>query len=206
MIWRSLYHCGYNESGKDRKEKISDMLARRIVAMVLLAASCAAVSSVVAQPGRQGPPPGCRAWDADLPPQWAPWAESGIPITAAASPADAARAAIAVSKKYSVTLAPAHTVRMTVETPDIDPPPNAHKGLLSVQVPSDGLYWVGVTAGLWIDIIERGTILESTDHGPGPQCASIAKSVQFMLKAGNATIQLSDNRGSTVDLMLAPHK
>jgi len=181
-------------------------MTMRIFAMVLLAASCIAVSSVSAQPGRSAPPPGCSAWDAGLPPQWAPWAEKGAAITAASTPADAARAALVVGKKYSVTLKAAKDVRMAVETPDVDPPPNAHKGLLSVRVPSDGLYWVAVTSGLWIDIVEGGAVLESTDHGPGPQCASIAKSVQFMLKAGNATIQLSDNRGSAVDLMVTPHK
>ena len=181
-------------------------MKKRILATVLLAASCIVVSSVSAQPGRSAPPPGCRAWDADLPSQWAPWADKGAAIKAASTPADAARATLVVGKKYSVTLAPAKDVRMAVETPDADPPPNAHKGLLSVRVPSEGLYWVAVTSGLWIDIVEGSAVLESTDHGPGPQCASIAKSVQFMLKAGNATIQLSDNRGAAVDLMVAPQK
>lgn len=182
------------------------MVTKTTIGMVLLAVSCVGFSSVLAQPGRQGPPPGCRAWDADLPPQWAPWAEKGVALTAAHSPADAPRATILAAKKYSVTLAPAQTVRMAIETPDVDPPPNAHEGMLSVQVPSDGLYWVAVSTGLWIDIVAGGAIVESTDHGPGPQCASIAKSVQFMLKAGTVTIQLSDNRGSTVELMVAPHK
>jgi hypothetical protein len=30
--------------------------------------------------------------------------------------------------------------------------------------------------------------------------------VQFMLKAGDAIIQLSDNRDADVELMLTPHK
>jgi len=49
-------------------------------------------------------------------------------------------------------------------------------------------------------------LIESTDHGPGPQGARIAKSVQCMLKAGGAIVQLSDNRGAQVDLMVTPHK
>jgi hypothetical protein len=181
------------------------MVTKRSVAAVLLAVA-SLVSPVSAQPGRQAPPPGCRAWDADLSSQWAPWGDKGVAITAAISPADAARATMVVGKKYSVTLAAAKTVRMAVETPDADPPPNAHKGILSLHIPADGYYWIAASGGLWIDVVSGGAIVESTDHGPGPQCASIAKSVQFMLKAGDAMIQLSDNRGAEVDLMVTPHK
>src|SRR5215510_15149373 len=137
------------------------MFSKRSLGAALVAASCVLSLAVSAQPGRSAPPPGCRAWDADLPAQWAPWAEKGVAIKAASTPADASRAALVVGKKYSVTLAEAKAVHMAVETPDVDPPPNAHKGLLSVRVPSDGLYWVGVTSGLWMDIVEGGAILES---------------------------------------------
>lgn len=182
------------------------MATKRSVATVLIAATCIVFSPVSAQPGRQAPPPGCRAWDADLPSQWAPWADRALAVTAASSSADAVRSAIVAGKRYSVTLAPAKTVRMAIETPDADPPPNAHKGILSLRVPSDGYYWIAASGGLWIDVVAGGAIVESTDFGHGPQCASFAKSVQFMLKAGDAIIQLSDNRGAQVDLMVTPDK
>src|SRR5689334_15333377 len=172
------------------------MVAKQSVVMVLFAATALVVSPVLAQPGRSAPPPGCSAWDAGLPSQWAPWGEKPAAVTAANSAADAAHATIAVSKKYAVSLVPAKDVHMAVETPDADPPPNAHKGILSLRIPSDGYYWIAASGGLWIDVVSGGAIVESTDHGPGPQCASIAKSVQFMLKAGDALIQLSDNRGA----------
>lgn len=171
-------------------------------AYVVLALACATSASVWAQPEGQNPPPGCRAWNADLPKEWQPWAEAPIAVTAAATPANAAKAIVAVGKKTSLTLAPAKTVRMEVETPDIDPPANAHGGILSLHVPADGYYWVAVSDGLWIDVVAGGRVLDSTDHGPGPNCASIGKSVQFMLKAGNVKIQLSDNRGPHVDLLV----
>ena len=181
------------------------MTMKRYVAAVLIATACVVVSSVSAQPGRQAPPPGCRAWDVDLPSRWTSWADKPVAVSAATSPTDAARASLVVGKKYSVTLAPAKDVRMSVETPDTDPPPNAHKGILSLRVPSDGLYWVGVSAGLWIDVVSGGVIVESGEFGHGPNCASIAKAVQFMLKAGDAFVQLSDNRGAQVELMVTPH-
>src|SRR5262245_12986263 len=114
------------------------MIGKRSLGTVLVATSCILSFAVSAQPGRSAPPPGCSAWDAGLPAQWAPWADKGAPITAANAPADASRVAIAVGKKYSVTLVPAKSVHMAVETPDADPPPNAHKGILSIRIPSDG--------------------------------------------------------------------
>jgi NitT/TauT family transport system substrate-binding protein len=178
------------------------MSAMRATAMMLLLAAAGMPSAAYAQiPDR--PPPGCSAWNSDLPANWAGWGEAANDVAAAATPEDAAKAAIAVGKKSSVTLAPARGVKLRVETPDIDPPPDAHKGMLSLHVPAEGFYWVAVDSGLWVDVVQDGKILESTDHGPGPRCASIAKTVQFALKAGDAEIQLSDNRGAKVDLMVA---
>lgn len=164
-------------------------------------AALAMTGSASAQPADR-PPPGCKAWNADLPPVWMPWAETPSALKAAASRADLAQAGIASGKKFSLTLAPSKAVRMIVETPDIDPPADAHGGMLSLRVPSDGYYWVAVSQGLWIDVVANGVVLESTDHGPGPNCASIGKTVQFQLKAGDAIIQLSDNKGAHVDLMV----
>jgi hypothetical protein len=154
-----------------------------------------------AQPAGQSAPPGCRAWDVDLSSQWSPWAERATPVAAAATIDGLGNATIEAARKVSVMLHPAGDVRMAMETPEVDAPPNAHKGLLSVRVPSDGYYWVGVSTGLWIDVVQSGAIVMSGEFGPGPLCASMRKTVQFMLKAGDAVIQLSDNRGSNVDLV-----
>ena len=179
------------------------MAAKRVTGIALLLAAASMMSVAASAQIADRPPPGCRAWDVDLPPAWAGWGESASAIAAANVPAGIGKAAIAVGKKASVTLAPASTVKMSVETPDAAPPPNAHKGMLSLRVPADGYYWVASSEGIWIDVVQGGKILESTDHGPGPDCASIAKSVQFMLKAGDAQLQLSDNRGAKVDIMVA---
>jgi hypothetical protein len=155
-----------------------------------------------AQPKGAEPPPGCKAWDSDLPAPWMGWAQAPVPLTAGSAPATAAKALVPVGRKVSVALAPDKTVRMAVDTPDADPPPNAHKGILSLHVPADGFYWVALSEGLWVDVVAGGAIVESSDHGPGPQCASVRKAVQFRLKAGDAFIQLSDNNGPKVDLMV----
>jgi len=175
---------------------------KRITAIAVGLIVCATVTSVVAQPAGERPPPGCAAWNVNLPVQWAGWAESVTPLKAATAPADAGKAALAVGKRYSITLAPAKGVRMAVETSDAEAPPNAQKGILSLRIPADGDYWIGSTQGLWIDVVSQGTIVTSTDHGPGPNCASVRKSVQFPLKAGEAFIQLSDNNGPNADIIV----
>jgi hypothetical protein len=112
------------------------------------------------------------------------------------------KAAIAVGQKIAVMLAPLKSARMAVETPDIDPPKDAHQGMLSFRVPADGYYWIASSEGLWIDVVQSGAIQDSTDHGPGPHCASVRKAVQFMLKTGDALLQVSDNMGPKVELMI----
>lgn len=179
------------------------MNVNRVIGIVLLLSAASAVNAISWAQEVDRPPPGCAAWNANLPPAWAGWGENASAIAAANSSATLAKAAVAVGKKVSVTLAPASSVKLSVETPDAAPPKDAHKGMLSLRVPVDGYYWVASSEGLWIDVVQGGKILESTDHGPGPDCASIAKSVQFPLKAGEAQIQLSDNRGAKVDIMVA---
>jgi hypothetical protein len=176
---------------------------RRMLARFGIAFLIAGVMSAVvqAQPKGQEPPSGCKAWDTGLPAAWAPWAETVMPVTAASAPVNASKAAVFVGRKVSVTLEPAKSVRMAVETPETDAPANAHKGILSLAVQAYGYYWIASSEGLWIDVVANGAIIMSTDHGPGPHCASIRKAVQFMLKAGDAFIQLSDNRGPKVDLL-----
>ena len=175
-------------------------MSTRHIAIML--AACAMITPAIAQPAGERPPPGCAQWNANLPPQWMPWADSGTALAAARAPADATKSAMTVGRKYSVTLAPAKTVRMAVETSDAEAPANAHKGILSLRIPADGYYWVAASKGVWIDVVSQGAIVTSSDHGPGPDCASVRKSVQFPLKAGEAFLQLSDNSDPSVDILV----
>ena len=145
-------------------------------------------------------PPGCRGSNADIPEPWHVWSGTRIAVTAAISPAVEAK--IAAGTKAAVTLAPAAAVRMAVTMPDTNPPPDAHSGMLSFQVPNDGIYWVSVSTGLWVDVVQGGKIVMEADERPGPRCSNINKSLEYRLRAGEARIQLSDNRGARVDLLV----
>ena len=91
---------------------------------------------------------------------------------------------------------------MAVTAPDTNPPPDPYSGMLSFQVPQDGIYWVSVSTGLWVDVVQDAKILMEADERPGPRCSNINKSLQYRLRAGEARIQLSDNRGPRVDLLV----
>ena len=134
------------------------------------------------------------------PEPWRVWDETPVAVIAAVSPTAAAN--IAQGKKAAVTLAPAQTVRMAVTVPVANPPPDAHGGMLSFHVPEDGNYWVSVSTGLWLDVVQGREILMQLDELPGPRCSGINKSLEYKLKAGEARIQLSDNPGARVDLLV----
>jgi len=172
------------------------------VAFVLI---CAGVAPALAQLENLAPPPGCRAWNADLPKEWEPWGGSPAPLTAAVTPAGEKDAEVGIGKKLALTLAPAKTVTLEKSMPDIDfdGPKDPHSGLLSFHVPTDGLYWVAASGGVWIDIIVNGQIIDPRETDGGPLCASLGKALQYRLKAGDATIQLVRSRGPHVDLMVA---
>lgn len=129
-----------------------------------------------AQSARANLPPDCRGLSTAIPEPRCVWDETPVSVTAAMSPTVDAN--IAQGKKAAVTLAPARAVRMAVTVPTANPPPDAHGGMLSFHVPEDGSYWVSVSTGLWLDVVQRGEVLMQLDELPGPRCSGINKSLE----------------------------
>ena len=153
-----------------------------------------------AQSARANLPPECPGLSTATPEPWRVWDGTAVAVTAAVSPT--VEANIAQGKKAAVTLAPANTVRMAVTVPTSNPPPDAHGGMLSFHVPEDGNYWVSVSTGLWLDVVQGREVLMQLDEVPGPRCSGINKSLEYKLRAGDARIQLSDNPGARVDVLV----
>lgn len=168
--------------------------------LVASALTCVPGVQASAQTARANLPPECRGLNAPTPEPWRVWDKTPVAVTAAVSPA--VKANIVPGQKAAVTLAPAQTVRMVVTGPNTNPPPDAHGGMLSLHVPEDGIYWVSVSTGLWVDVVQGREILMQVNESPGPHCSDINKSLRYKLKAGDSSIQLSDNRGSRVDLLV----
>jgi hypothetical protein len=171
----------------------------------ILGVACvaAAIASTSAFAAPANPPPGCRAWNADLPKEWQSWADTPAPLTAATAPAGTDSAKVAIGKRVSLTMAPAQSVHLAVDMPTIDDPPDSHSGLIGLHVTEAGNYWVAASGGVWIDIVVDGAIIDPIETDGGPLCANLSKALEYRLKAGDSVIQLIRARGAHVDLMVA---
>ncbi len=122
----------------------------------------------------------------------------------AAGPATvAATSEIALGDKaYRVSLAAADAVKF------VAPPERALKqgtraAVLTFTVANPGAYDVGLSGEGWIDVVQNGAALKSSDFSGAKDCPGLRKSVRFTLAAGTATLQLSNVTGETIDVAIA---
>ncbi|NIJ42608.1 hypothetical protein FHS78_002910 [Parvibaculum indicum] len=73
-------------------------------------------------------------------------------------------------------------------------------GMAVFDVPEDGSYAVSARGMVWIDLVQRGQLIDSSGHERGPACEG--KTVYFPLKAGRAIIQLSGAGLDAIDVLV----
>ncbi|MCP5471063.1 MAG: hypothetical protein R3E75_05575 [Steroidobacteraceae bacterium] len=61
---------------------------------------------------------------------------------------------------------------------------DAMAGLLTFKVPTDGRYYVSITTGHWIDVVDAGQLVRTIDFQGRPNCPVVHKIVKFELPAG----------------------
>ena len=66
------------------------------------------------------------------------------------------------------------------------------------------MYRIALGSGAWIDLISNGKPVISIAHGHGPACTGIRKMVDFDLKPGHYTLQISANADQQTSLLIAP--
>ena len=165
-----------------------------------LAPAAALVLGVLAAqaPAAVAPPAGMAAAAAEscppgppsLPPALAGWA-SRAPLAAAASPAAAGSASLALGRGVDAALRPSAEVAFAA-APGRPVRPGERAGLLALPVPAAGTYAVGLSSAAWIDVVDAaGAAVASTAHGHGPPCSGVRKTVDFPLSPGRYTIQLT---------------
>lgn len=133
------------------------------------------------------------------------WEKEAASVTAAASAENATR--IGLGKRYTLTLLPHSSVAFAA-TPEKDRGgEDRFSGLLSFEIPEDGLYRISASSGVWIDAVVNGTPIKSAGFEMQTKCTTVFKSVAFQLSGGNATIlQFNGNRDATVDIAITgPH-
>jgi hypothetical protein len=116
----------------------------------------------------------------------------------------ASGAAIAVGQGYAVALQPSDSVAFA-KPPERAPKAGSFGATLNVaDIDKPGLYQITLSDEAWLDVIQGEAEVKSTGFSGQKDCPGVRKSVRFDLKAGPATLQVSNAAGVAINLALAP--
>src|SRR5271154_6515628 len=105
---------------------------------------------------------------------------------------------------YAVALVPDDTAGF-VAPPERAPKPGAFGGVLKIAaLPKAGLYEITLSDEAWVDVVQNGASVKSSDFSGQKNCPGVRKSVRFPLVAGSATVQISNAASAAIQLAIAP--
>ncbi len=103
----------------------------------------------------------------------------------------------------NLTLAPQTTAKLPQEPSRPPKFPDSYAGFITLPAPSSGgTYRVTIAHGAWIDVVQDGQVLKSTDHTGAIGCDGLAKSLKFDLAATPFTVEISSSTASSVALVV----
>ncbi len=121
-----------------------------------------------------------------------------------ASPSAVASGAdIAVGAGYRVALVAESDIAFAIQ-PERAPKTGTRGAVLKMTIAVDGVYDVTLSDEGWIDVAEDGTRVASSDFSGQKACPGVRKSVRFPLKAGAATLQLSNVDLTQINVAVEP--
>jgi hypothetical protein len=124
-------------------------------------------------------------------------------FAAGAKPA-ASGATIAPEQGYAVALQPNESVKFPA-TPERTPKPGSFGATLDVaDIGKPGLYQITLSDEAWLDVVQGGAEVKSTAFSGQKDCPGVRKTVRFDLKAGPATLQLSNAARAAINIAFAP--
>jgi hypothetical protein len=81
--------------------------------------------------------------------------------------------------------------------------PDSYAGFVTLPAPaSAGTYRITIAHGAWIDVVQDGHVLKSTDHTGAVGCDGLAKSLKFDLAATPFTVEISSSTVPSVALVV----
>jgi hypothetical protein len=105
---------------------------------------------------------------------------------------------------YAVALVPDESAGF-VAPPERAPKPGAFGGVLKIQaLPKAGIYEITLSDEAWVDVVQNGASVKSSDFSGQKNCPGVRKSVRFSLAEGAATVQISNAASATIQLAIAP--
>ena len=77
-------------------------------------------------------------------------------------------------------------------------------GYFPLDVATAGRYRVALSQAAWLDAVQKGERLKTSDHAHPPACSGIAKIVAFDLQPGRYWLQLSNAKDASIGVEVAP--
>lgn len=148
----------------------------------------------------QALPAGCDTFSWDVEHELALLATPPTPLAAGDG---SAPAQIEIGTLYRVQLLAQDQVQLAARPgkPMLDD--GAMAGLLTFRVPETGAYRVAITTGHWIDVVDAGQIVASTDFQGRRGCPLVHKIVAFDLPAGrDLVLQFAGGAAATADVVI----
>lgn len=146
------------------------------------------------------PQPACTV-PGTLTPELAGWGQPHKAIKAAAKASALKDATLAIGTAADATLVPTPSIEFPVD-PSKPGGSVSQGGLFAFDVAQEGKYRVALSSGAWIDVIAGKAAAESIAHGRGPDCTGVRKMVDYALKPGRYTLQVSANGGPALTVLV----
>jgi hypothetical protein len=80
----------------------------------------------------------------------------------------------------------------------------SYGGLARVTIARAGTYRVALGGFVWVDLVRDGKPAATVKFGHGPECTPIRKIVDFELRPGTYTLEVSGSKEPSVRLMILP--
>jgi hypothetical protein len=159
---------------------------------------------VGAQAQAQTPLPACVAMDKDLKDGLEAWRSKGD-VGAVGGVGELSKAELRLGAAAKVTLLQTSKVDYPVR-PEKPGGSVSHGGLLAFTVAEPGTYRVALSTPAWIEVVRDGKTIAPGSFGPGPECTSIRKIVEFPLTAGAHVLEIAANAENTVNVLVVRKK
>jgi hypothetical protein len=149
----------------------------------------------------EGAQPVCAA-PRPVPAAYGGWAD-GRAIEAATGVEGQAGAPLALGQGAEVRLRPDGQVTY-VTLPKGAGEAASYGGLAQVTIAQAGIYRMALGDFVWVDLVRDGKPTATVRFGHGPECTPIRKIVDFDLRPGTYTLEVSGSKAPSVRLMLLP--
>ena len=170
---------------------------RGIVWLVTLAVSVM-ISALASMRVRSADP--CDAFSWNVAHERAVFATPAVAVTAAA--AAGAAPTLAVDRLYDIALTPQGQVRFALTPEKKALADGAYAGMVTLHIPVAGRYRVSMSEGFWIDLIADGKFVPTDDFTGSHACRAPRKIVQFILPAGDLTLQFANTNSASVQVTI----